>query len=305
MNNTQHKAASSPVRKPVTALIALLLFFVGFSKCYAQTVPDKDLVTLRNGNQILGYVIEQRPGESISVYRPEMNDTVKVALEDVQKISKIMITILPNDSAKKIAPIAGKGRYNNKKNVFQFGYQYMALTSSIDEDVEYLIFDHILHGVCVSYFRNINNRYFPGISVSFANKKAYTYADRWQNYNELSYKKMLILIENKFRLSKKPQNFPMCFTAAFNIGFLRDKSFLEDNRIYGYSRGSFYRYQNSFVAQTLFGFKINPDKKSGFILEIGVSWNRQRINVYNIYNSLSKKINSWEYIPTVRLQYFF
>lgn len=71
-------------------LFALLLVLLSAtSTMQAQSIRDQDLVTLKNGYQVLGYIVEQRPGKTIKVFRPLENDTVEIAMPDVSKLNKI------------------------------------------------------------------------------------------------------------------------------------------------------------------------------------------------------------------------
>ena len=70
-------------------LLTCLLF--SMITLHAQIQRDQDLVTLKNGTQYLGYIIEQKPGKHIKIFRPTVNDTVMAKMEDIDKLSKILI----------------------------------------------------------------------------------------------------------------------------------------------------------------------------------------------------------------------
>ncbi|MGL5888735.1 MAG: hypothetical protein ACRC3B_02550, partial [Bacteroidia bacterium] len=228
--------------------------------------------------------------------RTESKDTVQVALEDVLRITKIMVTVVPEDSVIQKQPPKPAGRFNNKVNVYQFGYQFIQTTDH--EDL-------IIKGIHFSYFRNIQNRYFPGFSLSFAKRKYEYDLNNLYSHEYAEYKQLHLLLENKIRLFEKIQKTPFCILAALNFGITRDRSVIKYDLLSTYNNGKTFEYQNCFTAQTLMGLKVNPDKNSGFIFEPGVIWQRTRQKVINQFNSSSQKITSWSILPTLRLNYFF
>jgi len=253
-------------------ILALLLVSSGIGFAQKQT-RDQDLLTLRNGFQYLGYIIEQQPGKLLKMYRPNQNDTVSVNLEDIDKITKVMVN--PNATAKekKKDSTMTTGRYNNKKNVFQFSYSVLGF----DDRPKF----H--HGGTFAYYRSFKNQYFMGFSAGFhtvSYNSIYYDTTGITGTIKNNYKGILpvLMFENKFRVGgNHPQNKRLYILINANIGYVFDRSvhteeFSSDTDD-DFTRNS-YEYAGNFIFNTGVNFKINPDNNSGFILEPGITYYR-------------------------------
>ena len=110
----------------------ILLSLAFINNAFAQTNSDQDLITLKNGYQYLGYIIEMQPGKSIKMYRPVKNDTIIINMEDVEIRSVVSGNV---ETAKEDSEIKSKqkngikknettglNKFNNKLNINQFSF---------------------------------------------------------------------------------------------------------------------------------------------------------------------------------------
>ena len=70
--------------------LPLAAFLLCAAKAFGQT--PLDAVYLKSGESFEGLIIEQRPGDSIQLWRLSQNDTLAFAMEDIERITR---TILP------------------------------------------------------------------------------------------------------------------------------------------------------------------------------------------------------------------
>lgn len=98
------------------------LFMAVFFTANAQT-GNLDQVELKNGQKYQGLIIEQKPAESVSLWRTAYKDTLTFNMEDITRISKIYVpekatdtTSLQKTLADKASPlhITPSPRFNNK-----------------------------------------------------------------------------------------------------------------------------------------------------------------------------------------------
>lgn len=282
----------------------LYTMIIALCSCHfmtGQVQRDQDLITLKNGYQILGYIIEQQPGKLIKIYRPEMNDTIDARMEDVSKLNKIWVQ---NFSEKKVE--AGDsivlGRYNNKKNVFMASYVWQQI------DIEH----RARKGAGLSYFRNKENKFWFGISAyAFGRQDPDPrYADDKMNSADFSFSQYQFLSENKMRLRWRPQNKRLTTLLSVNAGLAVD---LSHNSFEGTSDPldiEYEEYNNGFLFQSGLAFRVNPDNNSGFLIEPGYTYSSHIVKQYSgkpdsekaFYLGYRKQFN---HMMTLKLSYFF
>jgi hypothetical protein len=282
----------------------IFIAFFLFAFCQAvsaQVQRDQDLITLKNGYQILGYIIEQQPGKLIKIYRPEMNDTIDARMEDVSKLNKIWVQ---NFSEKKVE--AGDslvfGRYNNKKNVFMASYIWQQI------DIE----NRARKGVGISYFRNKENKFWFGFSAyAFGRQDPNpSYADDKMNSADFSFKQYQFLSENKMRLRWRPQNKRLTTLFTLNAGLAVDLSHNSFNSTPEQFDIEYEQFNNGFLFQSGLAFRVNPDNNSGFLVEPGYTYSSHIVEQYSakpgsdnsIYLGYRKQFN---HMLTLKLSYFF
>ncbi len=270
----------------------------------AQMQRDQDLVTLKNGYQILGYVIEQQPGKLIRVYRPEENDTVVARMDEINKLTKIWVQTYselkietpPQDTLR-------FGRFNNKKNVFAATYVFQL------RDIE----KYARKGVGLGYYRNFNNHYWGGFSTCFFRKQDPNpkFSDVRANDASQELMQYQFLFENKLRLSPLIQSNRLTTLLALNAGFVAD--FSRNKCIPTTSTALDVEYEESsggFIFQTGLAFRINPDNNSGFMIEPGYTYYPQIVKQYSAnpktaggnYLGFYRQVN---HLATLKLSYFF
>lgn len=299
------------------------------NKIISQTYRDQDLITLKNGFQLLGHIVEQKPGQHVRIFRPTQNDTVTVKMEDIDKLSKIMIDVFAPKKITKKDTLINIGRFNNKKNVYQLSY-YMNWSAA------HLRQYGLMQGGSIAYYRSFNNKFFMGGSVAYVASthfydpqtiyKDSTFADTTsvQEFYDMRAGLFSVMLESKMRLSRKAQNRRITTLLGFNIGYVFDGSyyshiygnwekgqrsgFINGTPVYSYSINKTYSYSEeytgNYIIQTSLAFKVNPDNNSGFIAE----------PIFSFYSPVAKKYLDSQYYGyertsslmfSIRFSYFF
>lgn len=291
----------------------LLLIFINLMlTCFSmaqQLMKDQDLVTLKNGSQYLGYIVEQKPGVEIKMYRPTQNDTIVIHMEDIDKLTKILVKAYSEKKIKKNDSIISAGRYNNKKNIYQISfYNLFKQYNDVLSDDAYNSPVSLMGG-SLAYYRNFNNRYMPGFSVSlngapYKDDNSGDYDTTYSAYsNQSQSRKMLLttMIENRIRFGKVAQNKRLTTLVSLNIGYVFD---FTDSYQLSFNQTSLTRTQytyetkNNFIIQSTFCLKINPDNNSGFILEPGIAYYNPITTVTFYESRFSKFINDYPIFET-------
>ena len=283
-------------------LFALLLVLLSAtSTMQAQSIRDQDLVTLKNGYQVLGYIVEQRPGKTIKVFRPLENDTVEIAMPDVSKLNKIWVqpfSALNVTSRDTIIP----GRYNNKKHVFSVGYVMQW------RDIE----RRERRGISLSWQRNRSNRHLIGLQAQLFGRQ--NTMPRYYGFDENNSRHEFIQYQfyfsNQFRLGRKVQNRRFSTLLSINAGYAAERSISYYNQEKTVGSVHFERAKSGFVLQTGVQIRINPDNQSGFILEPGYTYLPQMIYQYSgekdqigsVYLGFRHQVN---HLFTLKMSYFF
>jgi hypothetical protein len=291
-------------------LLAIMLFSLAATN--AQVQRDQDLVTLKNGTQYLGYIIEQKPGKHIKIFRPTVNDTVMAKMEDIDKLSKILIQSFSEKKIDSIDTIIETGRYNNKKNVFQFSF-----ASNYCE----FYGDNFIKGVSMAYYKNYNNRFYVGIGTTiFMNQKNEKLIYDKTLVHSVSLKKNIqqfhLLLENKLRLSRNYQNKRLTTLLGINAGYVFEKTSAEYpySPLYKTNSVQYEENKGNFILQTSLALKVNPDNNSGFIIEPGYAFYSPVVKQYNmrLNDASSSAIGNYLgyrkeacHLFTFRLSYFF
>ncbi len=292
-----------------TLLVSLLFSMITL---HAQIQRDQDLVTLKNGTQYLGYIIEQKPGKHIKIFRPTVNDTVMAKMEDIDKLSKILIQSFSEKKIESSDTIIETGRYNNKKNVFQFSF-----ASNYCDHYG----DKFIKGISMAYYKNYNNKYYVGIGTTlFMNQKndklIYDETLKQPVSVEKNIQQFQILIENKLRLSRKYQNRRLTTLLGVNAGYAFEKTTAEFpySPLYKANSVQYEENKGNFIVQTTLAFKVNPDNNSGFIIEPGYAFYSPVVKQYNmrLNDASSSQIGNYLgyrkeacHLFTFRLSYFF
>lgn len=293
-------------------LINILALFIS-ANIFCQTTRDQDLITLNNGYQYLGYIIEQVPGNHIKLYRPAKNDTIIIKIEEIEIMNKITVQTISNKKTLNDSI----GKYNNRKNVNQFSF--MAASNFW----EY----YFMKGFGYSYLRNFKNKYYVGVSTSFLGdfkNKDMVYGatndtgQSYYSYDDGNYRFIVsTMIENKFRVlsSWRPQKRKISLLAGVNAGYVMDFSkssgYVKDRNtkatLYNYNEV----YKGNFALGISLALKINPDNNSGIIIEPGVMYYSPKVYVTKEYqntafNSGYNGYTSAEsFMFSTKLSYFF
>jgi|GEM_PF-4419929 hypothetical protein len=290
------RSMKSTIQINIIAFILLLS-----SALHSQIQRDQDLVTLKNGYQILGHIIEQQPGKLIKIYRPEMNDTIETKLEDVTKLNKILVQSFSEKKVETLDSIQF-GRYNNKKHVFMASYVVQV------RDIE----QHERKGVGLAYFHNFNNQYWGGVSSSIFRRQnpKPSFGDVRSANADFSLSQVQLMFENKLRLSMRQQNKRLTTMLAVNVGYIFDQSRNSFDQTKDPLDAEYEDFSNGFAFQTGIAFRINPDNNSGFLIEPGFTYYAQHVKEYSghpdgsetVYLGFHRQANS---LFTLKLGYFF
>ena len=294
-----------------TNYFILLILLLNVVLIFAQDPQrDQDLITLKNGYQYLGYVVEQQPGKLIKIYRPTQNDTVIVNIENIDKLSKIMVQVFSEKKRSKSDTTLLIGRFNNKKNVYQFSYIIFQNIGSSNYGSDFI------QGFGATYYRNFNNKYYAGLGVNFfINRKNTVYSNpqsassfitTYSPYINENITQLQVMYENKFNLYFKPQKRRLMPQLGINAGYVFDSSTGKYIQTFN-TNVKYEKHKGNFIGQVTLAIKINPDNNSGFIIEPG----------YSYYNPIIKQYDSEQngvylgyvrrspHLFTFRLSYFF
>jgi hypothetical protein len=251
-----------------------ILLYFALSQCFtlvAQIERDQDLITLKNGYQYLGYVIEQQPGKLIKLYRPQENDTIPVALSDVAKLSKIWTKSFSEKKIEETDTVVFTGRFNNKRHVFQIGYQWHW------RDIE----SKERGGLALGWHRSFHNKFLLGAQALFFGRQ--NPQTRYGNYAPSEQRHQLMhyhfLLSSAYRLGRPYQNSRVSAWFFLNTGYIIDRS----NSTYVSTEPlgvGFEEAEDSWTLQTSVAFRINPDAQSGFAIEPGFAFYPQTRSLY-------------------------
>jgi hypothetical protein len=278
----------------------LFIQFISFS----QVERDQDLITLKNGYQYLGYIIEQQPGKLIKLYRAQENDTISIPLLEVAKLSKIWVKPF---SEKKFEPeekdtVIDIGRFNNKRNVFQIGLMLQF------RDIE----ARERRGVFLGWQRNFENRYRLGLSALIFGRQntELRYGNSILTSQQHELVQYHLLASGSVRLGRRPQNRRLSTWLNVNGGYIFDGS---TSRYATATSGWATRYEEAndcWTLQAALSFRVNPDTQSGFALEPGYGFYAQSFELYNSEPSAIPSIfigtrRETVHLFTLKMSYFF
>lgn len=290
----------------LAVLFAAVTMLLSTTRVGAQTAaPDQRLITLHNGYQYLGYIVEQRPGKDLKLYRPAVNDTITVKLEEIAKVTRIAVKSTEERPAKIAAqPDSLKyiAKYNTKPHVFQVSFVSGLLLQDVTDPVGPSL------GFGLAYYRSYKNKWFWGASfqqyVGY-NQETFNGADyagfKWNT------RLQSLVAEGRMRLSGKPQNRRMSTLLGIQAGYMRSSGYFENFGVYRE------RYiidtEHNFVGGGSVCFRINPDRNSGWSIEPMVTTFRPRTSgYYYTGNGLVASIVTREHRMThvsVRCSYYF
>jgi hypothetical protein len=279
---------------------------------FSQTKRDQDLVTLKNGNQFLGYIIEQKPGKTIKLYRPTVNDTVTVQMAEIDKLTKIFVESFADKKIETTDTIIETGRFNNKKNVYQISY-----AAHFCEGYG----NNFVTGFSAAWYHSFNNKYFAGFSATIFQNQANT-LDIYDRTAEAvitldkTINQAQFMFENKFRLSRKPQNKRITTLFGVNVGYVLDNSRTDypSRSVQNIYDVNYETSKGSFMFQTNLQFKVNPDNNSGFAVEPGYAYYAPIIRQYasNVTDASGEPLGIYLgyrlekcHIFTLKIGYFF
>lgn len=309
----------------------LLFVITGIQHLRAQHRSEPmDLVTMTNGYQLLGKIIEQRPGIDLKLYREIEKDTLTLVQDSIEKIA---VVDMSRFAEKKVTPkdtVLQSGRFNTKKNVYTISWNmshnemYSLQGITPPDSVRHRAYAIDPSGLGFGYMRSIRNTFFWGGSIalqvklyerySYFGDKSY-YVDSWASFK--------MMLEAKLRLSRRPQS--KRFTAL--LGLAAGDQFI------GYGR-TWYEYLgtissgddilplhtthllmvtnvHAFTVQSSLTLQVNPDNNSGFVIEPLIAYCRPVVRTYyenyKGYPGLSATIRSTYRLSTIglRIGYFF
>ncbi|MGL4597833.1 MAG: hypothetical protein ACRCYO_09900 [Bacteroidia bacterium] len=315
----------------------LLLALLSIHTLIGQNKPEKmDMITLTNGYQLLGHIIEQRPGIDMKIYRPVENDTLTLVLDSVEKIAVVQVNRYAEKSVNEKDTTLNIGRFNNKKNVY--GLAFVASSVALPNNLlksalldTSLFSPYIMNpkGIGLSYYRSVHNTFFWGASMAFQGQRRYIYPlTTSKSFYSDSYADFKFMLEGKVRLSGRAQT--KRFTTLFGLGvgihrIVAERFWHQANRIivvidpgHIYDKGYDFEqsqkmemFGNNLTVQTSLTFKINPDNNSGFTIEPMLAYCRPKLTIthsdYNGTPGLDVKIVQRIdlFIPSIRIGYFF
>lgn len=309
----------------------LLFVITGIQPLRAQYRSEPmDLITMTSGYQLLGKIIEQRPGIDLKLYRAVEKDTLTLAQDSIEKIAVVEMSRFAEKKVSKKDTVLQAGRFNTKKNVYTISWNmshnemYSLQGIAPPDSVRHRAYAIDPSGLGFGYMRSIRNTFFWGGSMaiqvklyerySYLGDKSY-FVDSWASFK--------MMLEAKLRLSRRPQS--KRFTALLGLA--------AGDQIIGYGR-TWYEYRgtissgddvlplhtthllmvtntHAFTVQGSMTFQINPDNNSGFVIEPLIAYCRPMARTiyrnYKGYPGLTGTIRSMYSLNTLglRIGYFF
>lgn len=309
----------------------LLFVITGIQPLRAQNRPEPmDLITMTSGYQLLGKIIEQRPGIDLKLYRQVENDTLTLVQDSIEKIA---VVDMNRFAEKKVTPkdtVLQIGRFNTKKNVYTISWNlahnemYPLQRIAFPDTVGYPTYTIEPAGPGFGYMRSVRNTFFWGASIAFQRKQREFYpnelsrshySDNWNSFK--------MMLESKVRLSRRPQS--KRFTALLGVAagdqvIEYQRSWFEYTSIQTTNGNTEMGYMphpkmdllaHAFTVQGSLTLQVNPDNNSGFIIEPLVAFCRPVLRTtyenYNGQQGVTVTIGSRHNLTTfgLRIGYFF
>jgi hypothetical protein len=274
-------------------IIGILLFILPLASTAQQDCGSKKLITLTNGYQVMGTLIETETGDSISIIREVLKDTLRIAQSDIAQINFAYIGCGAKnylDSLKMIKPISPG--YNSKPIIMQLS--------------TFLIGSPYLpQGGSIAVLKSYRNFYQFGGSFGYATSHKITKPDSI-NLSESRTEIAQLLLENKFRLSNRAQHKRGVLMYIFNCGYTFNMSYKKTIAPDG-SPVRTEKGMNAVTTQHLLGLRLNTDDNSGFLIEAGITYLPLRNKIVD-HNPVIYRGHTPAFFPRtamLKISYFF
>lgn len=281
----------------------LLFVITGTQPLQAQRRPQSmDLVTMTNGYQLLGKIIEQRPGIDIRLYRPVENDTLTLQQDSIEKIAVVQVNRFAEKKVNAKDTSLDVGRFNTKNNVYSISW---IMSDNVlrpqwglekPDSTAYWNYWVRSNGLDLGYMRSIRNTFFWGGSIAVMKKQLISYINDDPSYHYNSWGSIKVMLECKVRLSRRMQSkrFTVLYGLAAGdhlISYWRTYNHYitrvlpDGQQVSGFERSSLVSLEgHKLTVQSSLTLKINPDNTSGISIEPFFAYSRPEVTtIYNNY----------------------
>jgi len=275
--------------------VSLILLFNSFAT-YAQLPNDKDVVTLKNGQEYIGYVFEQVPGSNLKMIRLFEKDTLSIPMDEVVKYSKLFATksAIRRDLRKANNPID-----TSKKHVIR--------SFLVDQDIHIQGYFSLIHltsgafdlfgnfdsepiqGIGLSIVKGINLKYRVGLSANYHVKQRSDPGSLYYGYTDAIatavYDNLSVFVEGKYLLLQSKAKRKVNIFGGLGIGYSSHTPFTNytDWTVSGLGSRREYVYEDAVTIEASIQIIISPFKhrQQGFTIEPVWSFYNPTINVYD------------------------
>jgi len=256
----------------ITSIVVTALFnIIGF----AQTTID--VIQLKNGQEISGTIIEQKPGHHIKIQRiPEM-DTVLVNYSEIELILKRPISQQINEEQTNVQ------QASNNENVFEEQGKFNSNLYSLRLSTGACGGDYGRLSIGLGAYRRLLSKLNVGLHVQY-------FSDYVGNGNSRGPGMFFTtLLDTEYEFQKILQN-RLAYLAAFSIGYLHT---VKGQSTHTYSPGgTVYSYSDGFYFSPSLGFRVNVLKNAGFIFKVGYQGTVTNRIVYETGEPIKKLLHS-------------
>ncbi len=255
-----------------TSFVVTALFnIIGFT----QTTID--VVQLKNGQEISGTIIEQKPGHHIKIQRiPEM-DTVLINYSEIELILKRVVSDVSNEAPMNAQQTDNNDNTDDEQQKFNTRLYSLRLST----------------GVCGGDFRRVSmgigahRRLFPGLNVGLHLQYFTDYVGNGNSRGPGMF--FTTLLDAEYEFQTLVQN-RLAYLTAFSVGYLHT---VKGQSTHTYSPGgTVYTYSDGLYFSPSLGFRVNVLKNAGFIFKVGYQGTVTNRIVYETGEPIKKLLHS-------------
>jgi hypothetical protein len=271
-------------KRMMNSLSTMLLVFGFFiaKTGFTQTEGD-DIVTLKNGEELRGYIIEQKPGVYIRLLQSPLNDTLKIEFDQIEMLRTNVNQIKTKSESdstetKDLKLELSELRFNDRKHYVNFG---VSRSGGEWNSVN-------MH---LSALRTVSPNLQLGLGINVLGYDGHINHDlQWVLPITLELRQVL----------RKMKNNRIANMLNLSAGY----SVVIDGEYYAgpTSPENFVVFKNGLFLNPSYGFRVNLSRNVGLIFEIGYQFNRYK----TIYNESDEflKIRSYHNM-TIGAKLFF
>ena len=301
--------------------------FIFSTVAYGQLPNDKDVVTLKNGEQYVGYVFEQIPGLSIKMVRLIAQDTLTIPMSEVAKYSKLFATeyAIRRDIRKQNAASDTTKKHLAKTFILKLGLHVRGYYSVMNmQRSGYDLFQGMdsrsraIIGGGLSLYKEVNSRIWLGVSYNLNESKYWKYHNTDAEDASVFFHKNAWMIDGKYSVFSTEKSSRLSVFIGAGVGYVLSRTYRWDYAQLGIENGDYsFTYQNSVSFESSLQFLIKPFKNggSGLVIEPVYTYYNPTINIRDNkpknqngehqFSTLHSSFKGKHHLLSVRIGYLF